>query len=106
MGAARTAVQVLGTGCMAAAAGLLLSPAHGAGLSPAPPSVVEPAIAQLEWPFRFVPYGWLTSMKGTQTARGRSYRALSVDYVQGEGRQRYEFDMLQHGPILGVSMRF
>jgi hypothetical protein len=34
------------------------------------------------------------------------YRALYVDYAQGEGRRRYEFDMLQHGPILGVSMRF
>ncbi|MGF9764689.1 hypothetical protein AAII07_57395 [Microvirga sp. 0TCS3.31] len=34
------------------------------------------------------------------------YRALYVDYVQGEGRQRYEFDMLQHGPLLGISARF
>jgi len=34
------------------------------------------------------------------------YRALSVDYAQGEGRRRYEFDMLQHGPILGLSMRW
>jgi hypothetical protein len=34
------------------------------------------------------------------------YRALYVDYVQGEGRSRYEFDMLQHGPILGISARF
>lgn len=34
------------------------------------------------------------------------YRALSVDYAQGEGRQRYEFDMLQHGPVLGISARF
>jgi hypothetical protein len=34
------------------------------------------------------------------------YRALSVDYAEGEGRRRYEFDMLQHGPILGVSMRW
>jgi hypothetical protein len=34
------------------------------------------------------------------------YRALYVDYVQGEGRQRYEFDMLQHGPVLGLSARF
>jgi hypothetical protein len=25
------------------------------------------------------------------------YRALSVDYAQGEGRQRYEFDIIQHG---------
>jgi hypothetical protein len=34
------------------------------------------------------------------------YRALSVDYTQGEGRRRYEFDIVQHGPILGLSMRF
>jgi hypothetical protein len=34
------------------------------------------------------------------------YRALYVDYTQGEGRRRYEFDMLLHGPILGLSMRF
>ncbi len=34
------------------------------------------------------------------------YRALYVDYAQGEGRQRYEFDMLQHGPVLGISARF
>jgi len=34
------------------------------------------------------------------------YRALSVDYAQGEGAQRYEFDMIIHGPVLGLSMRF
>ena len=34
------------------------------------------------------------------------YKALYVDYAQGTGLQRYEFDMLQHGPVLGVSMRF
>jgi hypothetical protein len=34
------------------------------------------------------------------------YRALSVDYAQGEGRRRYAFDMLQHGPVLGISARF
>jgi hypothetical protein len=34
------------------------------------------------------------------------YRALYVDYAQGEGRRRYEFDMLQHGPVLGLSARF
>jgi hypothetical protein len=33
------------------------------------------------------------------------YRALSVDYAEGEGRRRYEFDMIQHGPILGISAR-
>ncbi len=34
------------------------------------------------------------------------YRGLYVDYAHGAGRQRYEFDMLQHGPVLGVNMRF
>lgn len=34
------------------------------------------------------------------------YRALYVDYAQGEGRRRYAFDMLQHGPVLGLSLRF
>jgi hypothetical protein len=34
------------------------------------------------------------------------YRALSVDYARGEGRRRYEFDVIQHGPILGISARF
>ncbi|SDR63903.1 hypothetical protein SAMN05519103_09164 [Rhizobiales bacterium GAS113] len=34
------------------------------------------------------------------------FRALYVDYVQGAGRNRYGFDMLEYGPVLGVSMRF
>lgn len=34
------------------------------------------------------------------------YKALYVDYVQGSGLSRYEFDMLQHGPVLGMSVRF
>lgn len=34
------------------------------------------------------------------------YRALYVDYAQGEGRRRYAFDMLQHGPVVGLSLRF
>ena len=34
------------------------------------------------------------------------YRALSVGYAQGEGRRRYEFDIIQHGPVFGISARF
>ena len=34
------------------------------------------------------------------------YRALSVDYAKGSGRTRYEYDMLTHGPIFGVTARF
>ncbi len=34
------------------------------------------------------------------------YRALQADYVQGEGRTRYEWDVVQHGPIIGLSVGF
>jgi hypothetical protein len=34
------------------------------------------------------------------------YKALYVDYVRGSGSSRYEFDMLQHGPVIGMSVRF
>ena len=34
------------------------------------------------------------------------YRALSVDYVQGEGRTRYEFNVIQHGPVVGVTVKY
>lgn len=34
------------------------------------------------------------------------YRALYVDYEQGSGHKLYQYDMLTHGPILGVTARF
>lgn len=34
------------------------------------------------------------------------YRALAVDYRQGSGVRRYEMDTVQHGPVLGMSVRF
>jgi hypothetical protein len=34
------------------------------------------------------------------------YRALYVDYTKGAGDMLYAFDMLQHGPIFGVTARF
>lgn len=33
------------------------------------------------------------------------YRALSVDYSQGAGKTKYEFDAVQHGPVMGASLR-
>jgi hypothetical protein len=52
-------------------------------------------------------YGFeLGTYQGITFSGVAGYRALSVDYTQGEGRQRYEFDMIQHGPVLGLSMRF
>ncbi len=34
------------------------------------------------------------------------YRALAVDYSQGSGINRYEFDAVIQGPLLGVTFRF
>ena len=34
------------------------------------------------------------------------YRALDVDYEQGTGRHRYEYDVLQHGPLTGLTITF
>ncbi|MGO4525079.1 hypothetical protein AB4097_09480 [Microvirga sp. 2MCAF35] len=52
-------------------------------------------------------YGFeLGTYQGVTFSGVIGYRALYVDYVQGEGRQRYDFDMLQHGPVLGISARF
>jgi hypothetical protein len=51
-------------------------------------------------------YAWDFAVWNGVTFSGvLGYKALYVDYAEGEGR-RYEFDMLQHGPVLGVSMRF
>jgi hypothetical protein len=50
----------------------------------APPPVVMPAPPPSGWSYRFVPYGWLTSMNGTQTVRGRSVKvdASFADIVE------------------------
>lgn len=34
------------------------------------------------------------------------YRALSVDYSQGSGDSKYEFDVLMQGPVLGATLHF
>lgn len=34
------------------------------------------------------------------------YRALQADYAQGLGFARYEYNVIQHGPILGVTAKF
>jgi hypothetical protein len=52
-------------------------------------------------------YGWDFARYNNITFSGvLGYRALYVDYAQGQGRSRYEFDMLQHGPVVGISARF
>ncbi len=34
------------------------------------------------------------------------YRALYVDYIRGSGSSLFEMNLLQHGPLLGLSARF
>ncbi len=52
-------------------------------------------------------YAYEFTTKGGVTWSGvLGYKALYVDYTKGEGRNRYEFDMVQHGPVLGLSARW
>ena len=34
------------------------------------------------------------------------YRAIGVDYTSGSGRDRFTFDTITHGPLIGVDIRF
>jgi hypothetical protein len=34
------------------------------------------------------------------------FRALSVDFSQGSGRSKFEFDNVMYGPVIGATMRF
>ena len=34
------------------------------------------------------------------------YRALAVDFEKGSGTSRYEFDVIQHGPLIGLTASF
>jgi len=71
-------------GLVGAALGLLVGPALAADLPSRPPLVVQPVEPPNAWSFRFVPYGWLTAIKGTQTIRGRSAKidASFIDIVE------------------------
>jgi hypothetical protein len=52
-------------------------------------------------------YGYDFAVKNGVTYSGViGYRALYVDYTKGSGTSRYAFDMLQHGPVVGLSLRF
>ena len=58
-------------------------PVQAADPAPRKPVAVPPAAAPPAWTFRFTPYGWLTSLDGTQTVRGRSVdvNASFVDII-------------------------
>ena len=52
-------------------------------------------------------YSWQIATRNGVTYAGiLGYRLLSVDYQTGSGVNRYEYDVLQHGPLLGLSVAF
>ncbi len=52
-------------------------------------------------------YRWTIAKTANVTWGGMlGYRALYADYSKGSGSTLYNYDMLQHGPIVGVSARF
>jgi len=52
-------------------------------------------------------YSWRLCQQGPLTLDGYlAYRALAVDYTEGSGVDRYVFDVVQHGPVVGVTGRF
>ncbi len=48
----------------------------------------------------------IADVKGVGIDGYLGYRALSVDYSQGSGTSRYEFDAVMHGPVMGVTFKF
>ena len=52
-------------------------------------------------------YSWDFAVRNGVTYSGvLGYRALYVDYEQGSGRNKYAYDVLTHGPILGLNIGF
>ena len=52
-------------------------------------------------------YTWEFSDRwGIVWAGAAGYRALYADYSEGSGTNKFSYDLLQHGPIIGLSMRF
>jgi hypothetical protein len=52
-------------------------------------------------------YSFVIAMQDGVTYSGvLGYRALYVDYERGSGRTKYEYNVLQHGPITGLTIAF
>ena len=48
----------------------------------------------------------LTVRDGAKYTGMVGYRLLDVDYTKGSDESRYEYDVLQHGPIMGLTVTF
>jgi hypothetical protein len=52
-------------------------------------------------------FSWEIAVHGGVTYSGIiGYRALAVDFEKGSGASRYEFDAVQHGPLIGLTASF
>jgi hypothetical protein len=52
-------------------------------------------------------YSFKLSVRNGVTYSGLlGYRALSVDYEKGSGANRYDYDVVQHGPVVGLTIGF
>ena len=51
-------------------------------------------------------FGYDFELFGIPATVMAGYRAISWDYSEGSGEEEFVFDMTQHGPILGMSLRF
>jgi hypothetical protein len=52
-------------------------------------------------------YSWDIAVRDGVTYSGvLGYRALDVDYEQGSGLNKYEYDVLMHGPIVGLTVGY
>lgn len=50
--------------------------------------------------------GYRFQMFGMDAAVVAGYRALDQDFSTGRGLQRFRYDVIMHGPILGLNVRF
>ena len=52
-------------------------------------------------------YSWqLATHAGVTYSGVLGYRALAVDFEKGSGASRYEYDAVQHGPLIGLTASF
>lgn len=51
-------------------------------------------------------FGYDFHIGKTRASVFAGYRAIGQDYSEGSGNEKFTWDVIQHGPILGLSLRF
>jgi hypothetical protein len=92
------ACRTLALGALVAAWGTLraAAPAVSADLGAGPPPVPGLAACSFE----------MGVYRGFTFSGLLGYRALSVDFEKGSAANRFELDVVHHGPVLGLTVRF